>query len=140
MATDNTHGNRNAGPCAKADTPAPDLFDEVVTSLRSDHPGDEQGRMLQSPGLKTSGRFYAFATRTHLVVKLPANRVAELIRDGIGLPCDPRGGHPMRHWVRLAPPDPDTAIAYVRDARAFVVRDGRPMPDRESPAPPRSTP
>ena len=35
------------------------------------HPEDQPGRMLQSPGLRTEGSFYAFAPAGALVVKLP---------------------------------------------------------------------
>lgn len=119
--TENPHDDD--GPAALL---APGLFDEVVDALLAEHPDDEPGRMLRSPGLRADGRFYAFATGTHLMVKLPAERVTGLIRDGHGSPCDPRGGHPMREWVRLTPPDPTTALAYVREARDFVaVPDGR---------------
>lgn len=57
--------------------------------------------MLRSSGLKTAGRFYAFATATDLVVKLPSSRVSELIDSGRGLPCSPRPGRPMKEWVRI---------------------------------------
>lgn len=97
------------------------VFTAVALRVRGMHPGDEEGRMLRSPGLKTEGRFYAFATATDLVVKLPAARVTELIDSGLGLPCSPRPGRPMREWVRLPAPDEDSCLAYVLEARAFVV-------------------
>ncbi|MEU4704561.1 hypothetical protein [Nonomuraea dietziae] len=90
------------------------------------HPGDEQGSMLHSPGLKAGGRFYAFATRDDLVVKLPASRVAELIAAGVGRVCDPRGGRPMREWVRLTPTDEHTCVAFLEEARDFVMTREEP--------------
>lgn len=99
---------------------APDLFHAVAARMLDEHPDDERGRMLRSPGLRTAGRFYAFATPTHLIVKLPAERVAALVRDGVGSPCDPRGGRPMREWVGLTPAEAAEALASVREARAFV--------------------
>lgn len=117
MTTSHSPHNDAAPPDAGL---SPGLFETVVVRMLAEHPDDERGRMLRSPGLRTAGRFYAFATSTHLVVKLPADRVAALVRDGAGSPCDPRGGHPLREWVRLTPEDAATAIADVRDARAFV--------------------
>jgi hypothetical protein len=76
--------------------------------------------MLRSVGLKTSGKFYAFTTGDELIVKLPAGRVSDLIARGEGRPCDPRGGTPMREWIRLAPLDLDACAAYVCEARGFV--------------------
>lgn len=88
------------------------------------HPGDELGRMLHSPGLRLAGRYYAFTSRHDLVVKLPAARVAELIAAGTGRACDPRGGHPMRQWVRLTPPDEHACVAHLKEARNFVIGEG----------------
>lgn len=103
--------------------PAP--VEEPAFSLAADqvlarHPGDEQGAMLQSPGLRTGGKFYGFATGDDLIVKLPAARVEELIDSGVGLPCSPRPGRPMKQWVRLAAPDESACVAYLLEARAFV--------------------
>ena len=76
--------------------------------------------MLHAIGLKTAGTFYAFTTRDDLVVKLPAARVTELIASGAGRACDPRGGRPMRQWVRITPDDEPSCTAYVTEARDFV--------------------
>lgn len=95
-------------------------FEDASRTLLDEHPGDERGRMLQSPGLKTSGALYAFATGSDLVVKLPAARVAELIDAGAGRPCEPRPGRPMRQWVRLTAADAELRLAYLAEAREFV--------------------
>jgi len=84
------------------------------------HPGDSQGRMLRSPGLRTGGKFYAFATREDVVLKLPAARVAELIERGAGRPFETKPGRPMREWVRLAGLDADSCVDVLLEARAFV--------------------
>ncbi|MBT2469563.1 hypothetical protein J7E97_17185 [Streptomyces sp. ISL-66] len=97
-----------------------ELFEMAVAALSAEFPADERGRMLRSPGIKTSGKFYAFATSADLVVKLPAARVAELVATGIGRPCEPRPGRPMREWVRVVPADDAACLAYLREARAFV--------------------
>jgi hypothetical protein len=97
-----------------------DIFEQASRMLLDEHPGDECGRMLHSPGLKTAGSFYAFATGDDLVVKLPAGRVAGLVAAGVGRPCEPRRGRPMRQWVRLTPADADACTAYLKEAREFV--------------------
>ena len=76
--------------------------------------------MLQSPGLRTAGKFYAFAAAADVVVKLPAARVEELIAAGRGLACSPRPGRPMKEWVRIAAPDEESCLSYLREARRFV--------------------
>lgn len=85
------------------------------------HPGDEEGRMLHSTGLRTAGKFYAFASGTDVIVKLPATRVAGLVASGAGSPCETRPGRPMKEWVQLPVVDADSCLASVLEARAFVL-------------------
>ncbi len=102
------------------------VFESVCRRLLETHPADERGRMLSSGGLKTAGKFYAFATRDDLIVKLPAARVRELIATGEGQPCSPGGRSPTKEWVCLAPPGEEACAAYVLEARTFVAaRAGR---------------
>jgi hypothetical protein len=67
---------RDAGPSFHQ------VFSAVGHHVLTIYPDDEEGRMLQSPGLKTTGKFYAFVTAVDLVVKLPSSRVDELIDSG----------------------------------------------------------
>ncbi len=76
--------------------------------------------MLRSPGLKTAGKFYGFASADDLVVKLPSSRVDELIDSGRGSPCSPRPGRPMKEWVRITAPDEKSCLSYLLEARSFV--------------------
>jgi hypothetical protein len=100
-------------------------FERVAERLLGD-PAVERGRMLQASGLKTAGKFFAFvSSRGELVVKLPEQRVTELIASGTGAPLNPRGrGRPMREWVCLTPRDVRACRAYVDEARAFVTAPG----------------
>jgi len=97
-------------------------FANVSEQLLGDDRRVEQGRMLHSAGLKTTGKFFAFTTKGQLVVKLPAARVAELLANGAGQPCEPRKGRPMREWIVLTPADQDACTAYVVEAHDFVAR------------------
>jgi hypothetical protein len=110
----------NADVPDNAGAPADQVFSTVRHRVLAMHPDDEQGRMLRSPGLKTAGTFYAFASATDLVVKLPSSRVAELVDSGRGLPCSPRPGRPMKQWVRIPAPDEPSCLSYLLEARAFV--------------------
>jgi len=92
--------------------------------------GVEQGRMLASTGLKdaATGKFFAFVARGELVVKLPADRVADLIASGAGGVFDAGKGRPMKEWVRLSPADEAACAGYMAEARAFVAARGSPSP------------
>ena len=94
------------------------IFDRAAKRLR----GVERGRMLSASGLRdpAAGKFFAFVTRGQLVVKLPGERVTELIASGEGRVFDAGKGRPMREWVGLSPADETTCVAYMREAREFV--------------------
>ena len=97
-----------------------EIFDQVTARLAAEEPGLERGRVFHSDGLKTAGKLCAFVTKGELVVKLPAERVSELIAAGTGLPFDAGKGRPMKEWVRLRPEDEAACTAYVLEARSFV--------------------
>jgi hypothetical protein len=77
---------------------ATELFDAVVQAVEHD-PSIGKGRGFGSSGLKVGGKVFAMLVKGKLVVKLPRNRVQELIADGSGVPFDPGHGRVMREWV-----------------------------------------
>jgi hypothetical protein len=95
------------------------LFDAVTKRVLAEEPDVELDRIFQSPGLKTGGKFFALVSRGDLVVKLPRERVAELVGSGAGRPFE-SGRRVMKEWVRLSPGDVATCAAYVAEARRFV--------------------
>jgi hypothetical protein len=99
-------------------TDVQELFDRAAKRLR----GVERGKMLLATGLRdpAAGKFFAFTTRGMLVVKLPADRVNELIASGEGTVFDAGKGRPMREWVGLVPADETACAGYMREARKFV--------------------
>lgn len=94
-------------------------FDRVAERLLAEDPGLERGRMMRAYGLKTSGKFFAMEVDGDLVVKLPAERVEELVAGGAGQPFEV-GGRRMREWLRLPPLDDEAWAAHMREARGFV--------------------
>jgi hypothetical protein len=94
------------------------IFDRAAKRLR----GIERGKMLSASGLRdpAAGKFFAFVAGGQLVVKLPAERVTELIASGQGRVFDAGKGRPMKEWVGLSPADEAACAAYMREARKFV--------------------
>jgi TfoX/Sxy family transcriptional regulator of competence genes len=93
-----------------------DLFDELRT-----RPDVEPTRMFGSAGLKTHGKTFAMLVKGRLVVKLPRDRVDELLAAGAGDRFDPGHGRLMREWISLAEAaDETTRRALMAEALIFV--------------------
>ena len=56
-----------------------------------------------SNGLKVNGKIFAMLTSKGLVVKIPAQRVDELVASGDGQQFDPGHGRLMKEWLQLNP-------------------------------------
>lgn len=76
-------------------------------------------RHFGSATLRVQGRIAAMTPGDHLVVKLPAPRVAALVAAGEGLPF-PAGRPPMREWVAIVSDDPQAWHGLVEEALAYV--------------------
>jgi hypothetical protein len=105
---------------APATTPGlREIFANASERMLAQYVTDAPGSMLRAPAITTRGRVYAFATKASVIVKLPAQRVIELIDSGLGAPCI-TGKAPLREWVCLAPADEDECLEYFTEARRFV--------------------
>ena len=98
-----------------------ELFAQLSEELTDGLSDVEPTRMFGSAGLKTHGKTFAMLVRGRLVVKLPRDRVEELLGAGAGDRFDPGHGRPMREWVSLADAtDPTTCRMLMAEALAFV--------------------
>lgn len=95
------------------------FWDSAKPLLRE--PGVTRGSMMGYPCLRVDGLFFAACERHtgDLVVKLPSERVRQLIADDDGLPFAP-GGHPFREWVRVPERDSARWNDLLDEARRFV--------------------
>jgi TfoX/Sxy family transcriptional regulator of competence genes len=96
------------------------LFDGVAERLLREDDALEKTRMMGSEGLKTGGKFFALVSKGELVVKLPRERVDELVGAAAGHRFDPGHGRLMKEWIALKPADEAECAAYVTEARSFV--------------------
>ncbi|WP_309111313.1 hypothetical protein [Saccharothrix sp.] len=98
-----------ASPSERSDGDlARDLYDALTDDLLYD-PAIGRATMMGYPCVRLAGRFLAsYDDQTgHLVVKLPRERVAELVESGRGEPFAP-AGRVFREWVSI--PEPDRAL------------------------------
>ena len=77
-------------------------------------------RGFGSGALQVDGRIFAMVVDGGLVLKLPKQRVDELLSNGDGLPFEGGKGKPMKEWVELAPGADRRSLSLAREALAFV--------------------
>ena len=96
------------------------LFWELAQQLLAE-PDVTQGTMMGYPCLRANGAFFASVERStgHLIVKLPAHRVNELVATGQALPFAPNG-RTFREWAAAPGADPDEWRALLAEARDFA--------------------
>jgi hypothetical protein len=77
-----------------------------------------RGSMSGSPGLRTGKKFFAVWWRDLLVLKLPPDRLQDLVTAGTARPFEPMEGRAMNGWVVVGPSADRPPL--VDQARAFV--------------------
>jgi len=85
-------------------------------------------RGFGSDALTVHGRIFAMVTRGQIVVKLPRDRVSELIERGDGLPFDAGKGRPMKEWVVLSESSRRRWQSLAGEACDFVSHGSRSRP------------
>ena len=71
-------------------------------------------------GLRISGKIFAMLVGSELVVKLPRDRVDELVDAGVATRFDAGKGRPMKEWASVPASASRRWKALVDEARAFV--------------------
>lgn len=84
------------------------------------HGGSGFGRSA----LRYRGKIFAMFVRGALVVKLPGQRVDELITAGHGARFDANKGTPMREWFSLDPESGLPWLALAKEALGFAQAAG----------------
>lgn len=79
----------------------------------------QSGRRFGSNGLKANGKLFALFTQGALVIKLPKERVAELVASKMGEPFDPGHGRLMKEWLKLTSPRASWS-EFAREAFKFM--------------------
>ena len=77
-------------------------------------------RGFGSDALLVDGHIFAMVSRGHLVLKLPRDRVAALLAEGVGAPFDAGKGTPMSQWVMLDERTEGRWLALAQEAVGFV--------------------
>lgn len=84
--------------------------------------GVEASRMFGSEGLKINGKVFAMNVKGQLVVKLAANRAAQLVADEQANIFDPGHGRPMKQWIAIPAAAELDWCVLAEEAMALVAR------------------
>ncbi len=106
-------------------TPAEQLK-EIIEALR-DYPGvtipssTTPSKKFGSSGLRINDKIFAMiSSRNQFDVKLPRERVNELVASGVGEYYDPGHGRLMKEWLVVASPFDERGLSLAREAMEFV--------------------
>jgi hypothetical protein len=114
------HTNRSSPPESSGGDDARDLYDELTDDLLYD-PAIGRATMMGYPCVRLAGRFLASCDNKagYLVVKLPRERVTELVEEGRGDPFAP-AGKVFREWVSIPTVDRALWQAVLAEAVDFA--------------------
>ena len=95
------------------------IFDPIAERLCA-LPDVDMGRMFGTDGVRVRGKVFAFVAHNgSLVLKLPEERIGEIIADGTGAPMIMRG-RPLREWAEITPETSGAWAGLVDEAHHFV--------------------
>lgn len=94
-------------------------FEALAATLLPEPDVEEGTGFGTNPGLRTRHKIFAMLHDGELVVKLPAERCAELVKADRARPFE-IGHRTMREWIRVAEVDEQEWLRLARESRAYV--------------------
>jgi hypothetical protein len=94
-----------------------DRIEQAELTIDGVSPGTGFGR---SEGLRIHKKIYAIQNGDTLILKLPRDRVEQLIESGAGRPWGPGTGRVMREWIEISEASWNEWPALTEEARTFV--------------------
>jgi len=73
-----------------------------------------------SQGLKLGNKMFVMFYKSQLIVKLPPERIAELVTAGDGMPFDPGTGKPMKDRVLIQEERKNLWITFCEESRRYA--------------------
>jgi hypothetical protein len=96
-------------------------YSEIVEEFLGRPGVSREGRGFGSSALKIHGKIFAMLSSSgSFVVKLPRQRVAELVAAGHGTPFETRPGRVMKEWLDLNAESGQDWASLAEEALAFV--------------------
>ena len=93
----------------------------VAEAFSSDSEVTSGGKGFGSIGLKVKGKVFALvSSRGEFVIKLPKQRVQELVAAGAGQYFDAGKGRPMKEWLAMEPARGGDLVSLAEEAHRYV--------------------
>jgi hypothetical protein len=96
---------------------------DVYTDVKAHFADDPEVEVLKgrgAQGIKRGGKMFVMFMKGDLVVKLPENRVKEVIDSVEGEPFDPGTGKPMKNRVLIPVSKKETWIKFCEEAKEYA--------------------
>lgn len=96
---------------------------EVMDNLVLDMPGVKGGKAFGCPAYKINGKVFAFVRSPGIALKLPTERVNELLDSSTMQPFEVADGIIWKAWVMIQRADPDDYrddLPLIEESAAFV--------------------
>jgi hypothetical protein len=101
-----------------------DLIDALIGEPGVTPPNRKSG--FGRSALRYNGKIFAMFVRGRLTLKLPEQRVSELVGGGHGVSFDANKGVPYREWFSLGPDDKRDWLELATEALSFArANEGR---------------
>jgi hypothetical protein len=110
-------------PHQRSGTPE-ELFEQLTMRYRSEPTVSQGTGFGGSPGVRVHGRIFAMLVGDALVVKLPRERVDELVASGKATRFDPVHGRVMKEWLAVPAAAEGSWDTLIAEAFGFVGRLG----------------
>ena len=112
---------------AKANTSVEEAYAKIVRTLSSSAGvtvGAKGKKGFGSSALRAKDKIFAMvSSKGAFVVKLPKERVDELVASGSGKRFDPGHGRIMKEWIELDSASQDSWLGLAREAKLFVIKE-----------------
>ena len=95
-------------------------FQQLAAALLPDPEVTEATGFGATPGMRVKGKIFAMLAKGELVVKLPKERVDELVASEAGTHFDPGHGRLMKEWASVPEDSAEDWERLAREALQFV--------------------
>jgi hypothetical protein len=101
-------------------TSAEQRFAQLAAGVLTQPDVEEGTGFGSAPGLRVNRKIFAMLVKGELVVKLPKDRVDELVGSGAGSQFDPGHGRLMKEWASVPPDSTEDWERLAGEALRFV--------------------